>query len=94
MVFVYLFYLVQSTGLDLGSSRLFVLAATHFATLHRPTTTPTRNDLCKQTPKSAHINSQHFSWVDGKGLDEGLSLILKCCRAFLIKFMPFLKHNI
>ena len=53
MLFCLLFFIEAFAGIDLWSSGLSVMVATHFATLHRPTTTPTRNNLSKQTPKSA-----------------------------------------
>ena len=44
---------MRLAGFDLGYWVPSVRDASYFATLHRPTTTPTRNDLNKQTSNSA-----------------------------------------
>ena len=46
--------------------------ASYFATLHRPTTTPTRNDLSKQTPKSSETIGLTELAIIFSGIGRGL----------------------
>ena len=43
------------SGFDLWSCVSSVRVASYFATLHRATTTPTRNDLSKLTPEQLNL---------------------------------------
>ena len=60
---IFLLFRRALAGFDLRSCVTCLHVASYFATLNRPTTTPIRNDLSKQTPKSTQ-NISHTEIAD------------------------------
>ena len=47
-VILWVFIAAACGGIDLGSFRLSILVATHYATLHRPATTPNTEQFMRK----------------------------------------------